>query len=86
MSRFEPQLLGFLGRIEIDANVSLTFKQKVLAAICWGCLVGNHIAYLFRTALATQSGFNLETTIGVEVYITVAAVICWRALTKRSSQ
>ncbi|MDH5702829.1 MAG: hypothetical protein OEY99_01310 [Aigarchaeota archaeon] len=86
MNRFEPHLLGFLGRIEIDANVSLTFKQKVLAAICWGCLVGNHIAYLFRTALATQSGFNLETTIGVEVYITVAAVICWRALTKRSSQ
>jgi len=86
MGRYRRGLLGFLGKIEIDTTVSLSLRHKVLAAICWGCLVGNHIAYLFRTALATQSGINLETTIGVEVYITVAALICWRALTKRSSQ
>jgi len=86
MSRFRHRLLGFLGKIEIDTNVSLSLRHKVLAAICWGCLFGNHIAYLFRTALATQSSFNLEATIGVEVYITVAALICWRALGKRSSQ
>ena len=84
--RFERHLLGFLRRTKIDANVTLTFRQKVLAAICWGCLVGDHVVYLFRTALDAQPGFSLETTIGFEVYVTVAALICWRALTKRSSR
>lgn len=78
--------VGLLGRIRLDANVSLSFGHKVLAAICWGCVVGDHIAYLFRTALATNSGFSLEAAIGVEVYATVAALICWKALTRGNSR
>lgn len=82
----EGHPIGLLGRIRLDANVSLSFRQKVLAAICWGCVVGDHIAYLFRTALAANSAFSLEAAIGIEVYATVAALICWKALTRGNSR
>jgi len=86
MRMSERHLFRFLERIKIDADVSLSFRQKVLAAICWGCMVGDHIAYLFRTTTTAQPGFNVETIIGIEVYVTVAALVCWRALTTRNSR
>lgn len=82
----ERHPLRFLAGMRIDSDVSLSFRRKVLAAICWGCVVGDHIAYLFRTTSIAQLGFNVETIIGIEVYVTVAALVCWRVLTTRSSQ